>query len=376
MAEIGEIEMQQLAIRLRHRGRAARLAGNERHLAEELARAHDSRLRLQFDRNLARNDEIHAVAGLAAADDDLARAESARPEKLRHLGDARGTQPMEERDARDEVPGAQELAAPHLLAEARHQDGRPHRADADPAQHDGAGEQPPEGGDGHLVAIAHGGERRDRPPQRARNAAERIGLRLALEHVGERRGEHQHHGEAEEQAEQHLARIAEHPPEEIEARRVRHELQQPEGAEELRRRQRNARQQLDKGQGAGKIDDAAEIRRPMPARAPRLVIMRPVRPRRDREPQRVLDGEDDRENPHDRSAERRRCRADTGLRREDDGGDADRHRSLVRDPDRPRPRPLGRRVERLGELFQRQSHRTPSPDHGAKSNFIPAVEPL
>jgi hypothetical protein len=41
----------------------------------------------------------------------------------------------------------------------------------------------------------------------------------------------------------------------------------------------------------------------------------------------------------------------------------------VRQPHRPRPRALRRRVECLGQLFEIEPHRASSPERGGKSKF-------
>ena len=197
------------------------------------------------------------------------------------------------------------------------------------------------------------------------------GCACALDHVGERRRQHQHHDEAQEQAQQHPARVPQHPAQEVEPRRIGHELEQPERAEELRRRDRHARPAA--RTAAGRRRDRRCRRNSSPNASARATARRyaPSAPTAR-----------SRAAAHTRRRRRRRAprrcrrraampgRADAGLRRQDDGADAERDRRLVRDPDRPRPRPLGRGVERLGELLERESHRTPSPDLARKSNFI------
>src|SRR6266478_6186580 len=97
------------------------------------------RIGLQLHLVLALDDEIHAVAGLAAAHDDGAGRVVARAQQPRHLGDQRGPDVVEKRYLGDELPGAQKLAPTQLLGIAVDDDAGPQRKDQNAADHDDAG---------------------------------------------------------------------------------------------------------------------------------------------------------------------------------------------------------------------------------------------
>ena len=109
--------------------RIARAAGQQRDLAKELPGSEIYRLRRQTDLDFARGDEIHAIAVLAAADDDGAGGIVARPQQARHVGDRRGADVVEERHLGDEIPGSQEVAPPRFLGKAGGEDAGPQRKD-------------------------------------------------------------------------------------------------------------------------------------------------------------------------------------------------------------------------------------------------------
>src|SRR6516165_2665352 len=87
LAEFQDVQPQQCARLDCDYRRRARGAGQQRNLAKELPGPKPWRFRADHDLDLARRDEIHAVAGISEAHDDSSGGIVARPQKPRHLGD-------------------------------------------------------------------------------------------------------------------------------------------------------------------------------------------------------------------------------------------------------------------------------------------------
>src|SRR5271163_4705621 len=83
--EIVGRETKQPAIAERHDIGIARPPMEQRQLAEEITGAEPDRLWREPHLDRARRDEIHAVAGIALAQDELARQDEARPQQPAYL---------------------------------------------------------------------------------------------------------------------------------------------------------------------------------------------------------------------------------------------------------------------------------------------------
>src|SRR6266446_6319183 len=113
--KIDDVEAEKGGLPHRDDGGVARIAGEQREFAKEIPRPGTDRLGSHADFEFARGDKIHAIAALAAADDDGPGRIIARPQKLRYIGDGRGADIAEERNLGDEIPGSQKLAPPRFL---------------------------------------------------------------------------------------------------------------------------------------------------------------------------------------------------------------------------------------------------------------------
>src|SRR3984893_12978067 len=124
-AEVHEIEHQQLRDpRGGDIGRAP-IVAEQRHFAEERAVAERHLVARQIDLDFAGGDEIHAVAGLALADDHGARRQVHGAQHMRHVGDRRGTERGKEWDFADQFPGLEEIVAAGLGGKAGGKDTGP-----------------------------------------------------------------------------------------------------------------------------------------------------------------------------------------------------------------------------------------------------------
>ena len=163
--------------RTRRDGRRARLARQQRHLAEEIAflEPHACR-RPRSHLHAAAGDQVHGIAAVALADDGGAGRHRARAQHADEVGDRGGVEAREQRHARHHGEGDDEVAAADLLVEAAADDGDGQREAAD-AQHDGdGGDDAAERGDRRELAAADLGQHRGRPPHRLGHVAELVGL--------------------------------------------------------------------------------------------------------------------------------------------------------------------------------------------------------
>jgi hypothetical protein len=109
----------------------------------------------------------------------------------------------------------------------------------------------------YHVAIARRRHRDDRPPQRRRDGAENVGLGRALQQVGEARREQEKYAEAEQNGEQGVPGIADHPLQDHQPRRVADELERPNEAKQARKA--GIEDDVEHaGKGTEKIEYAAE----------------------------------------------------------------------------------------------------------------------
>src|ERR1700756_2860988 len=96
----------------------ARMIAQQRHLAEERAFAEPDFLVRQIDLDLAASDEVHAVAGLALADDHGARRQVHGAQHTRDVGDRRRTEIRKEWHLAHGLPSLEKIVAPGLRGKA------------------------------------------------------------------------------------------------------------------------------------------------------------------------------------------------------------------------------------------------------------------
>src|SRR5262249_57287192 len=85
------------------------------HFTEEMAHAQSHPFVRQLDLYLAGGDEIHRVAGFAAAHDDSARLGLLRPQEPHDVGDLVGGELGEQGHPPDHSPGHDKVAAMNFL---------------------------------------------------------------------------------------------------------------------------------------------------------------------------------------------------------------------------------------------------------------------
>ncbi|MDG0794365.1 hypothetical protein OMP38_28650 [Cohnella ginsengisoli] len=99
-------DLEELGLGGGHGGRAARLAGQERHLAEHVSLAqHRQRpprafFRLYVERDLPAQHDVHAVPRVARAEQRLVRPQRAPLQAPEDLGQVHVGQPFKQRDIR------------------------------------------------------------------------------------------------------------------------------------------------------------------------------------------------------------------------------------------------------------------------------------
>ena len=162
-------------------GGVARIAGQQCQFAKKVPCPETYTFRHHSNFDFSGSDKIHAVALLAAPDDDGPRRIIAWPQKLCDIGDHCGTDVVEERNLGDEVPGSQKLAPPDLLEVAGRENAGPQGDDGNTADHDDPSQHAAKHGLRYSIAVTGGCHRDDRPPQRRRNRAEDFGLGRALQ---------------------------------------------------------------------------------------------------------------------------------------------------------------------------------------------------
>ena len=79
LAKIGDIEAEERALARRDDGRIAWTTGEEGHFAKEVSRPEVYRLGLHLNLDVARNDKIHAISWLTAANNCRPGSVIARP---------------------------------------------------------------------------------------------------------------------------------------------------------------------------------------------------------------------------------------------------------------------------------------------------------
>ena len=154
----------------------------------------------------------------------------------------------EQRHPRQHGPGDDEIAPPHFVGECARDD-RDRQRDHRKADDDGKYRYDlAERRHRHHVAIADRAKRDDRPPHRLRNGAELVGLNIALDRI-EQRGEQQHRaGQDHDATEQRAALGMECRQQRTQRRRIAHQFEKRQHAEQHQRRavahgQRDCRRQ-------------------------------------------------------------------------------------------------------------------------------------
>ncbi len=109
----------------------------------------------------------------------------------------------------------------------------------------------------HRIAVAGRRQRRHRPPQRQRQAAEALRLPAAFENVERGAGEQQHDEKDDEHARQRPRFERDHAAEQRKSRNQRRQLEQPQRGEQPGRVGRNAGQQGNRNGHHGKDVDHA-----------------------------------------------------------------------------------------------------------------------
>ena len=187
-----------------------------------------------IDLHFAVGDEIHAVADLAAANDGDARRHFDAAQHVGDFGERRRIERLEERNLADQVPGLDEMR--RRLSAAKPVARMPvHNPKvAMPQIITNAPIKRPRPVCGTIIAIAGGGERNHRPPQRSAAACRIRRLPVALDHVHDCGGEKQRDQKQHQHAGQRLCLQHEDPPELGKARRILRKLEHPKRSEQPR----------------------------------------------------------------------------------------------------------------------------------------------
>jgi hypothetical protein len=160
-------------------GGAHRIAEQSK-LAEERPSPQPNRRRFDVHLHFAVGDEVHAIAGLGAPDDDGPCRHLQTPQVVRDFGNSGWVKRLEERHLGHEVPSLNEIAPPALGSKTGGQDTGPQAKRGDAANHDQGAEQMAQIGYRYLVAVAGRRQRDHRPPQHLGQRAEGDGLHGAL----------------------------------------------------------------------------------------------------------------------------------------------------------------------------------------------------
>lgn len=189
---------------------AARQAVEQRHLAEEAALAELHGVARQADLDLAFGDEEHRIARLVAAHHDDARRVVAHAQLAHDLRERDRAKLGEHRHLGHLIPDAEIFAAAFFLGEAGGEDTGHERQHQDAAHHDDRPDHLAAHRVRHDVTVTGGREGDDGPPECRWDAAELIGLTVALQEMrGRRRGD-QHHEEDDEHAGKRCAFVGDH----------------------------------------------------------------------------------------------------------------------------------------------------------------------
>ena len=334
--EIDDVERQEGAgFQGDHRG-VARRAREQRQLADKLAGAEDHVLRGQLHFDFAVDDEIHAVAGGAAAHDHRAGREIARPQQFGDLGDQRGADIVEERHLGDQLPGAQELAPPQLMGIPIGDDAGPQGKEKNAADHQDAAQNPAADRLRHDVAISGRCHRHDPPPQRGGDRGEGIRVGVAFEQIGDAGCGQENDRKAEQHRQERLAGVADHPAERRQARRIADIFEGPDKAEQTDLRPLLYRH--DSGQRADQVEQPAERHRPEQPGSQRPAMLADRRRRRGNQAQDVFGDEKGRHDIKTRAQDKAVVGLDRCFRLGEHDRDPDGDHRVMHRPEDPRLR--------------------------------------
>ena len=318
-------QLEQPAARRRHERALGRLAVEHRHDAEEVAGQVGLVLPRAPQPDLAGRHEIHGLARLAFADHLDVGRQVVGVQQRHHLGHRPRIELRQQRNARHQRPGDDEVAAADLLGKAAGDDGHRQGQHAQPAQHRQHRPQLAQRRDGRHIAVADGGQRGHRPVGRLRHRAELVGLRRSLDvvHAGgaqQQRGRQQQAG-----PHQRAPLVVQHAQQRVHGRRIARQLEESQQAQHPQHAQVEPQQatQIERQDGQ-QVDDQVAARGQMQPRPPRPHAGEERHLHRRPDAQAVLDGED-RNGEHLEGAEPGRVgRREVGHRLGHERGDVER----------------------------------------------------
>src|SRR3984893_7325852 len=175
----------------------------------------------------------------------------------------------EQRYPRQHAPGDDEIAAADFVGEGGGDDRNRQREHHEAGDDGEPRHRLAQRRDRNHVAIADGAQRHDRPPHRLRNGAELVGLNVVLDGI-EQRGEQQHRaGQDHEAAEQRSPLGMKRRQQRAHRRRITHQLEKRQHAEQHQRRPAAGDQRHRGRQECQEVDDAEaaeDIFEPVPRR--------------------------------------------------------------------------------------------------------------